>query len=228
MSDKLTFITQVTSGGCAPGKDEDTKFRVRSQVMKNLRRKQRLEDKKSQSGPGFNLNLTFTHPTKEFEDSKLTSGMLPSSQRSPPNSSDEAQENEEHVQICSDDQARKEFTVRHDSESCRLPDRYAQPLDRSSSSRQFKPGSSARGCVRSSLEFLRPDRQLAKISGGEQGQPQVDWVTPFFLHGWQVGGSTPSSMRPEEFSKLISIMESCESFHLYTGSHSNRLLSNRY
>jgi hypothetical protein len=51
MSDhkRLTFINVSGSSSRDIGKDAATKSEVRSQVMKNLRRKQRLDDQKSTS-----------------------------------------------------------------------------------------------------------------------------------------------------------------------------------
>lgn len=45
----LTFINVSSSSGSKFGKDAATQSRVRSEVMRNLRRKQRLEDQKSQA-----------------------------------------------------------------------------------------------------------------------------------------------------------------------------------
>ncbi|EXJ95810.1 hypothetical protein A1O1_00934 [Capronia coronata CBS 617.96] len=181
MSNRLTFINLSSSGGVNLGKDEDTKSRVRSQVMKNLRRKQRLEDK------------------LKFEEAQAASGSTSLSRKSSPSASEDkgwAQASLFHEHLGPGGQAVS-------ASSSRVID---APLTVTHARR---PLSSESPIMRQYQLTDRASRSRDRSSYQQQCSTRAMISNlPASLHGWQAGGETTSSTEPEQFHKLLYTVES--------------------
>ncbi|KEF62138.1 uncharacterized protein A1O9_00110 [Exophiala aquamarina CBS 119918] len=205
MSSDLTFINLSGSKPRKKGTDLDTQTRVRSHVMKNVRRRQRLEDTRSQSQP-------YPIPP-EYEDS-LRAAAGKSIQVTPSRTCETCDQDSSSVRSSSLETPGSSGKG-HASAVSNAPENQGVPLE----SFGLAPVAATHRGSRSAPFSLNQQAPREDYCIDEE-QPETPKViadngrvllpTPFF--GSQIGDSVSSTVPPKEFSKLLSTMETYSSF----------------
>ncbi|KIW72154.1 hypothetical protein PV04_00373 [Phialophora macrospora] len=195
MSDhiRLSFINVSGSSSRDIGKDAATQSQVRSQVMKNLRRKQRLDDqKKFEEARSISIDQRILGETStaapSAEQEKRTSS--PSNAAPPPGG--------ERV---------IDLSVARVSQAAMFPS------SSGSTSRLPPPPRLKHPLPRPAGRTRQPRNPQARPQNQQEPAREISLLEmPLCLHGWPTGGPNPSSMSAGEFHKLVGIMESYNVF----------------
>ncbi|KAK5049442.1 hypothetical protein LTR84_004371 [Exophiala bonariae] len=200
-SSNLTFINLSGSTSQMIGKDNDTKSRVRSQVMKNVRRKQRLEDQRKyeeslrsvRDQRGHSTSSNDLEAKSDHDPNTKTSTSSTSSTRSrSTESSRESSINEVYgLSVASKNSMTPPETLGFptmDSTWLLTPEITSKP-DQFTVDHRLQQPEIQKAVIETSRRFL-----------------------PIPIFGSQLGDSVSSGLPPQEFSKLVSTLETYSKF----------------
>lgn len=175
--------------------------------MKNLKRKQRLEDKRSRFEHSLDsLSRLSPDGLTGYQQSQSASGDQPVSEETFPDFEDHGR-NESRKALRNSETAQSKETGLDLS----FPLSPAPPWSMSAArSASTTPATrQTRTTIERAQSPGQPPRSSSRSVQEDSGKPMSSLSFPFSLHGWQAGGSNPSFSGPGEFHKLVASMESC-------------------